>query len=277
MYSVCDHFLASRIVKILMNDPGLMAEEIRQQLAKLHNQRVTRQGVYKELRRLQRASTVFKSRGRFFLSLPWLLDSRTELERVIRTYSSLPVVGDLLPEPHQTLVWKFSDIHAMDRLVVNLLVTMLRNDESRRIYHWEPYPWYAVFHADLAEPFLKEFVRGEFRAYGVLGARSPISTKVVEAQKRFGHTWWIGTPNFPHREDTAISVKPPFILRVKYPPAAVQVFRDLFAHKAPFAAAALSPFHALQSQKVTYRVSLAHLPARSKALATSFGRLFSEE
>ncbi|MEY4700498.1 MAG: hypothetical protein RL326_685, partial [Pseudomonadota bacterium] len=228
MYSVCEHFLASKIVRILMRAPGLEAEEIRQELARLHNQRVTRQGVYKELRRLQKSLTIFKAHGRFFLSLPWLLESRTELERVIETYSALSVVGDLLPGPGETQSWKFSDIHAMDRLVVNLLVSLLRRGEGREIYHWDPYPWYAVFHAELAEPFLNEFLRGKFRAYGVIGAKSPLSTKVVNAQKSYGHTWWIGDPGFSCREDTAMSVKPPFILNIKYPKPAIDVFRGLF-------------------------------------------------
>lgn len=274
MYSVCEHFLASKIVRILMTTPGLEAENIRQQLARLHNQRVTRQGVYKELRRLQKNLIIFKARGRFFLSLTWLLKSRTELEHVIETYSALSVVGDLLPEVGETQSWKFSDIHAMDRLVVNLLVSLLRRDEGREVYHWDPYPWYALFHAELAEPFLNEFLRGKYRAFGVIGAKSPISMKVVTAQKSYGHTWWIGSPGFGCREDTAVSVKPPFILSIKYPRQSIRVFRDLFSHKTPFTAAAMAPFHAMLTQKLTYKVSLSHNPVKAQHLAKSFRKLF---
>jgi hypothetical protein len=274
MYSVCEHFLASKIVRILMKAPGLEAEQIRQELARLYNQRVTKQGVYKELRRLQKSTTIFKAHGRFFLSLPWLLQSRTELEEVIATYSSLSVVGDLLPGVGESQSWSFSDIHAMDRLVVNLLVSLLRRDEGRDIYHWDPYPWYALFHADLAKPFLNEFRKGKFRAYGVLGAKSPISTRVVNAQREYGHTWWIGRPGFACREDTAISVKPPFILYIKYPRQAIQVFRDLFSHKSPFTAAAVAPFHTMLAHKLTYKVTLSHNPIKAENLAKSFRSLF---
>jgi hypothetical protein len=271
---VLSHFLASKVVTLLMAEPGLTAEAIRVRVGHMLRKPVTVQAVYKELRRLQKSTVVFKARGRFFLSLPWLLESRAELERGIQTYSSLSVVGDLLPQQGESQVWRFSDIHAMDRLVVNLLVTMLRHGEDREIYHWDPYPWYAVFHADLAAPFLKEFLRGKHRAFGVIGAESPISDKMVAAQKAFSHTWWIGSPLFAHREDTALSVKPPFILSIRYPQQAVSVFRDLFAHKKPFTTDAVAPFHALMAQKLTYRVTLQNSAERSQMLTRSFRRLF---
>lgn len=257
-----------------MVEPGLTAEMIRTRVVRLLRRQVTVQGIYKELRRLQKNTIVFKARGRFFLSLPWLLESRSELERSIQTYSSLAVVGDLLPEVGESQVWRFSDIHAMDRLVVNLLVTMLRHGDNREIYHWEPYPWYAVFHADLAAPFLKEFLRGKHKAYGVLGAESPISDKMIAAQEAYSHTWWVGAPLCAHREDTALSVKPPFILTIKYPPQAVAVFRELFAQRNPFTTDAVAPFQGLMAQKLTYRVTLAHNPGRAQTLVRSFRRLF---
>jgi hypothetical protein len=274
MNTVLNHFLASKIVTLLMTEPGLSAEAIRSRVGRVLRKPATLQGVYKELRRLQKSTVVFKARGRFFLSLPWLLESRSELERGIQTYSSLSVVGDLLPQQGESQTWRFSDIHAMDRLVVNLLVTMLRHGDDRQIYHWDPYPWYAVFHADLAAPFLKEFLRGKHSAFGIIGAESPISDKMVTVQKAFSHTWWIGTPLFAHREDTALSVKPPFVLSIRYPQQAISVFRGLFSRKNPFTTDAVAPFHALMAQKLTYRVTLQNNPRRSQMLAKSFRRLF---
>jgi hypothetical protein len=274
MNATLNQFLASKIVFILMTEPGLTAEVIRSKVVRLLRKQITVQGVYKELRRLQKNTIVFKARGRFFLSLPWLLESRSELERSIQTYSSLSVVGDLLPEAGESQSWRFSDIHAMDRLVVNLLVTMLRHGDDREIFHWDPYPWYAVFHADLAAPFLKEFLRGKHKAYGVLGAKSPISEKMIAAQQEFSHTWWIGAPLFAYREDTAISVKPPFILTIRYPHQAVTVFRELFKQKNPFTTDAVAPFQGLMSQKLSYRVTLAHNPGRAQTLVRSFRKLF---
>jgi hypothetical protein len=268
------HLLASSITTVLMKSPGLRAEDIRGRIIKSQGKNVTIQGIYKELRRLQESQIAFKSNDLFYLSLPWLLESKNQIEQSLDIYTKLSVLKAFLPTQGETLTWRFSEIHAMDRLVVNLMVSLLSKSETKEIYHWDPYPWYAVFHADLAEPFLNEFTRAGFSAYGIIGANSPISERVVRTQKPFGHQWWIGKPPFAYREDLALSVNAPFILSIRYPVEAVKIFRKIFSSKSALGRESLASFHQLSFTKLEFKVTLQHNTKRAQTLVNSFKKVF---
>lgn len=267
MLPAIDQSIWANIITALLKDPGLSAEWLRARVSKIRGESVTVQGVYKDLRRLQALRVVYKSRGKFYLSLSWLLDSREAIEAGIAAHSKQSVITSFLPEERETRSWSFTDLHAMDRLVSNMVLALQLQGESRTSYHWVPYPWFAAYYPDRVQPFLKEFRRSKLTAYGIIGAKSRLSQEIVSAQKPFGHIWRIGTPSFKHSEDTSLTVKPPYILSVRYPSKAVEVFRKFFALRNPPSPAAYAPFHDLEFEKLTYRVSIINNPKRAEALA----------
>lgn len=267
--------IATQIITILLKKPGLCAEALRQRVSKDNRVNVTIQAIYKDLRRLQQQQVVFKAESRFFLSLPWLLEMRTEIEDGVSTYSNLNILKNFLPLEGKSQSWRFSDIHAMDRLGVNLMISMLRQSGDKQLYHWEPFPWHALFHTELADPFLKEFRRSGYHAYGILGVQSPVCNRLIQAQKPLGHTWLVGVPSFPYRENTAITVKPPYILSVRYPKEAVSAFQHIFSQKHPTPSSITRPFHHLLHQNLSYCVTLHNNEKRAAAITRHFSTIFN--
>jgi hypothetical protein len=270
MIPAIDQSIWSNIITALLAEPGLSAETLRVRVSKLRGETVTVQGIYKDLRRLQSLRVVYRSHAKFYLSLSWLLDSKELIERGIAAYSETSVVASFLPDHGESRSWSFSDIHAMDRFVSNMVLALQLHGTSKTSFHWVPYPWFAAYYPDRAQPFLKEFRRSGLSAYGLFGAKSPLTDEIIAAQRQFGHHWRVETPSFKHSEDTSLTIKPPFILSVKYPKKAVEVFRRFFALRAPPAPKAYTPFHDLEFQKLSYRVTISHNERRSQSLAEQF-------
>lgn len=267
MLPAIDQSIWSNIITALLKDPGLSAEWLRARVSKLRGESVTVQGIYKDLRRLQSLRVVYKSRGKFYLSLSWLLDSREMIEQGITALSKPSVVTSFLPEEGESNSWTFSDIHAMDRFVSNMVLALQLQGTSKTSFHWVPYPWFAAYYPDRVQPFLKEFKRSGLTAYGILGAKSRLTQEIVAAQKPFGHSWRIGAPTFKHSDDTSLTIKPPFILSVRYPKKAVEVFQKFFGLKNPPSPRAYAPFHDLEFQKLSYRATITNNPKRAESLA----------
>ncbi|MEY4700471.1 MAG: hypothetical protein RL326_658 [Pseudomonadota bacterium] len=267
MIPAIDQSIWSNIIMALLRDPGLTAETLRARVSTLRGESVTVQGVYKDLRRLQSLRVVYKSSGRFHLSLSWLLDSRELIEQGIAAHSKTSVITNFLPEPGESRSWGFSDIHAMDRFVSNMVLALQLHGTSKTSFHWVPYPWFAAYYPDRVQPFLKEFKRSGLTAHGILGAKSRLTHEIIAAQRPFGHQWRIGAPTFKHSEDTSLTIKPPFILSVRYPKKAVEVFRKFFALRNPPSPEAYTPFHDLEFQKMSYRVTISNNEKRAESLA----------
>jgi hypothetical protein len=267
MIPAIDQSIWSNIITVLLKDPGLSAEWLRARVSKLRGESVTVQGIYKDLRRLQALRIVYKSRGRFYLSLSWLLDSRETIEKGIAELTKPSVVTSFLPEEGETNSWTFTDIHAMDRFVSNMVLALQLQDTSTPSFHWVPYPWFAAYYPDRVQPFLKEFKRSGLTAQGILGAKSRLTQEIVTAQKPFGHHWRIGAPKFKHSDDTSLTIKPPYILSVRYPKKAVEVFQQFFGLRNPPSPAAYAPFHDLELHKLSYRATITNNPKRAESLA----------
>lgn len=270
MIPAIDQSIWANIISVLLKEPGISAEALRSRVAKLRGGSVTVQGIYKDLRRLQALRVVFKGRGKFYLSLSWLLDSRELIEAGISAHTERSVVQGFLPGIGESRSWNFTDIHAMDRFVSNMVLALQLHGSSKTSYHWVPYPWFAAYYPDRVQPFLREFQRSGLKAYGFLGARSRLTHEIAAAQKRFGHHWSVGNPGFQHSDHTSLTIKPPYILSVRYPKRAVEVFRKFFALRNAPSPAAFAPFHDLEFQRLTYKVTISNNERRSASLTETF-------
>ena len=171
MIPAIDQSIWSQIIQALLTEPGLSAEELRKRVSLLRKESVTIQGIYKDLRRLQALGVVYKGRAQFYLSLSWLLDSRDALDQGVKAYSRSTVLARFFPQVGESQSWSFSDIHAMDRFVANLILALQLQGQSTASFHWVPYPWFAAFYPNRVQPFLKEFRKRNLTAYGVLEVR----------------------------------------------------------------------------------------------------------
>lgn len=159
--------LEEKIVQILMKQPNLTATEL-WHLSSQSNESYTIQAVYKELRKLHETGVVTKSGTHFSLRIPWVLAMADMVEQAKKLYVDDRHFDHLLPNNKKN-IWHFTNLGSLNNFWSQVLLVLINQSESKRIYGYSPHPWYHLLQTEQEDQYIKSLRHARTRLYLMVG------------------------------------------------------------------------------------------------------------
>ena len=217
-----------QIVAILLKQPGLTAESIMTKVNR-HGRQPSIQAIYLELRHLKQGMVIVQINQKFFLSLTWLSSRMDMFEKALGKYQSEDILTNFVPEPGSSLKWHVRDFIAMDSVVVNLMLNILKKSEDKTIYQWDPIPWYLAFDSQLVSPYLDAFKKHNYNAQVVVGSEAPYFRQLLKNKTYTGYQWWIGNIGASFGHNCWIRCAGDFIVKIRVGSESIETLQKIFS------------------------------------------------
>ncbi len=137
------------IIKLLANKP-LSALEIQSKLMS-EAKEFTLQAIYKVIRVLESSGIIIKSKKRFGLRLPWVLDLSSLAGEAVSVYSK----SAELPRAGKRTIWHFNDLQGLNNFWSQILLLAIQNSSSKILFTWMPHPWFHLAYSEQEEQYIK--------------------------------------------------------------------------------------------------------------------------
>lgn len=163
--------LEEKIVQLLMRQPNMSAAEI---LGEVNQSRAdySIQAVYKELRKLHAVGVVSKSKQRYSLRVPWVMDVAALTDRMRTLYLNPKVFDSLLPAKNHKKIWHFTNITALNNFWSQVLLIVLNRAKDKKLYGYSPHPWYHLLETEQEDQYIKSLGHAQSKLYLMVGGRT---------------------------------------------------------------------------------------------------------
>jgi hypothetical protein len=169
------------LIRLLAERPQQTAKALSARILK-KGRRCSIQGVYHELRKLQRDGSVVKMGTSFSLSFLWIENLADIAYQIQRNYvQNLAAILEL-PLPGETKRWKFHDILRMDAMYVQLTLALRRQVRDGATYEWCPAAWFTLVQEEIEKQFKAATHASHRDLYVILGGTSDIEWEWVKTR-----------------------------------------------------------------------------------------------
>lgn len=268
-----DEDLEEKIVRILSAQSPATAQELQRLLSK-EGQKYSLQGIYKELRKLQREGVILKVRERYQPTLSWMysvvdLSRSLQSNYLVRQYS-----GEILPQSGENRRWVLTDFLRLDDLWLHLIMCFFQQAREPVMYEWLPHPWFLIFGAEKEKRMNRCLEKHKGRIYAIIGGDSLLDKIYCKN--------WEGAPvqlNFssgPFEDQRCCyySLLDDFLLTVKVPKKEAEVIDKVFETSGTKAEASEKFEKYLLNQKVRVPLLVEHNPEKAKVYRRKFKDYF---
>jgi hypothetical protein len=229
------------------------------------------QGLYHELRKLQRLGSVVKVGEHFSLSFLWIEDLADLAYMVQKRYVQNLAELLELPEPGRRKRWRFFDLVRMDAMYVQLTLALRRQVREYPTYEWCPNAWFTLIQEDIEKQFKSAMHAFNTPLYVILGGTSKIETEWVKTRisevihyARADHT-------FRGEQHLYVTVIGPYIIKAEISRELAQGLRRTLQESATLAEGSLRLRKLLMSRRWSCSVTATH----SERLATQLRRRYA--
>lgn len=173
------HRLEQRIIHLLAEHPGASASW-------LHAECSTRfgpcsiQGIYYELRKLQKAGSVVKVGDTFSLSLSWAFELVNFADVIYDRYISSASSLEIIPEAQSSRTWKFTNLLRLDDLWVQTMIALFEHTGCKQKFAWTPHPWFYFAQVGKVNQFYKLFHQRGWKYYATIGGTTFLDTHYAQ-------------------------------------------------------------------------------------------------
>lgn len=175
------HTLREHLLTIFARTPQLEAGQLLKELQR-RGVRVTKQGVYKELRHLVDASVIVKHGRGYALSIPWILSFSEFADCMFDTYIGQSNLHILLPDNRDRDQWTFRNLAQLNDFWVELVFTLLKEQPREILYNWLPYPWFVLLQSVRSQTWAIAMRNTGMRIRTILGSDTPLVREYVRRQ-----------------------------------------------------------------------------------------------
>jgi len=167
--------LEERIVQILARMGQTTASGLSETISN-EGRAYSRQGIYKELRKLQETGVVVKH-GKFYsLSLIWILNLTDLADSMFESFVGEEVSLDHLPAAGKKVSWQFSRLSKLDNLAIHLMLLLFQNTESKEMFQWLPHPWFELIHHEKELQLEQALKVGGYQVHVIIGGENYLDT-----------------------------------------------------------------------------------------------------
>lgn len=164
--------LSHYLLKALSAEQSLEVKILNEKIKKESGKSYSVQGLYKELRNLQKEGVVFKLGNKYSLRLPWVLDFISQSEVLSKTYVERPQLTAILPNANKKEIWHFSNLLKMNDFWSHLLLILLEQSKDKVVLGWNPHPWFHLVQTEKEEQYIKALKLAKSKLYLIVGGNT---------------------------------------------------------------------------------------------------------
>jgi hypothetical protein len=259
----------------------LLAERPRQSAKMLHTRilkkgrRCSLQGVYHELRKLQRIGSVVKVGQCFSLSFLWIENLADIAYQIQRNYVQNLAAFLELPLPGEKKRWRFHDLLRMDAMYVQLTLALRRQVRDGATYEWCPAAWFTLVQEDIEKQFKAATHASNRDLYVILGGTSEIEWNWVKSRvSPLIHYAQAGRA-FRGEGHIYITSIGPYVLRAEISRDLASKLRQILTDSCTVAEGSTRLRRVLMSRRWSCSVSVEHSEKKAAKLQGRFRRWFA--
>jgi hypothetical protein len=160
--------LKELLVRELSFSSRATAYELQRRITKRHR-RYTIQGIYKELRNLQKDAVITKTGEQYALSLPWILNTMNLTEQMFETHLRRLPIQSLLPPGKKKARWRFENLIKLQDFWIEIIFILFQHSKAKFMYQWIPHPWFQLLQHEKSRNFFEAMKVGNFEMKTILG------------------------------------------------------------------------------------------------------------
>lgn len=143
-----------------------------QQALERRNLKFTRQGIYKELRGLEKSGVVFRHQGRYGLLLTWILSLVNLADEMYDTHIEGLSIDSLFGEGRRKETWCFHDTLRLQDFWTQIIFLLYKDSSTKLMRQWIPHPWFSLAQHEKSWQFFEAMKIGGYRMQSIVGGDS---------------------------------------------------------------------------------------------------------
>lgn len=265
--------LDEHIVRLLTRKPRQSAKALHQQIVR-SGRMCSIQGVYHELRKLQRLGSIVKVGEQFSLSFLWIEDLADVAYSVQKNYVQNLTALLELPESGERKRWRFHDLLRMDAMYVQLTLALRRQVRGSPAYEWCPTAWFTLIQEEIEKQFKSAMHASNKELYVILGGTSKIEWDWVKTRLSPLIHYSRADTSFRSEGHLYITTIGPYILRAEIPRELARMLRATLEESGSLAEGSMRLRRLLLSRRWPCSVTVEHLEKKAAQLQRRYGRFF---
>jgi len=205
--------LENLITQYISINPAKTANEIHEYLL-TEKHSYTLQGVYKELKKLDKEGILLKVDKKFSLRLPWALEFTSLAQKIEQAYLS-PKYKALLPEDNKKEIWHFDNLFKLNDLWAQILLALVEQSKEKVILGWNPHTWFHLAESKEEERYLKSLELSNAKLYLIIGGNHYLDKWAEKYLKKDYIKYSFGKSGFQEERSKYINIVGDYVLTVK--------------------------------------------------------------
>ena len=267
------HQLDQLLVRLLARKPRQSAKSLHEQILRA-GRGCTIQGVYHELRKLQRLGSIVKVGEYYSLSFLWIEELADIAYMVQRRYVQNLAALLELPEPGKSKRWRFFDLLRMDAMYVQLTLALRRQVANCATYEWCPNAWFTLIQEDIEKQFKSAMHASQAPLYVILGGTSTIESEWVKTRISPIINYARADHSFCGEASSYVTVIGPYIIKAEIPRELAQSLRRILQESPTIAEGNLKLNRLLGSRRWSCSVSAMHSERTANRLRKRYASFF---
>ena len=255
--------LRERIIRVLAVRASQGADEIWATLNR-NQQPVSIQGVYKELRNLQRDLVVVKASGRFDLNLAWILNLVALTDQMFDSHLERLAANAVAAPQKKRQRWQFTTLQSMNEYWGQLMFMLLQQPGPKPFYQWIPRPWFHILHPRSADGFCDAMEIGDYRIKTIVTGETFLEREFVRSLSKVKDRYVVAHAESPFHElvDTSYSLIGDSLITVKVSQGFARELHEFFEVITEASTDQLSKLQQFLHQRGDFSLYLEHGSAR---------------
>ena len=235
---------------------------------------VSVQGIYHELRKLQKLGIVLKVGVTFQLSISWASEFMLFADRVYENCINSASARAILPLEGEKRTWEFTNLLRMDDFWVQIMQTFFAETGNRELFGWIPHPWYYFAQPRKVLDFYRFVTRENRRLYYVIGEETFLAHRYVETLSAdiFSHSFAPSPVAFG--KHIYLDVTRPYIVKISVDMATARRIEQLFLSIKDIADLSFVAVDRALNQPARLRVQIVHDDEKARRLERKFRDYF---
>ncbi len=260
------------VVEALARRPFITASQIREGVVDTFGH-CSVQAVYQELRKLEKAGIVGKTRDRYSLRLSWVLDVQEFADVTYDTYLSATPIWGFLPEGTDRVAWKIRSLQNLIPFWTQLLLVLIHESESREFFEWAPHAIFHLVHED-EKRFIRALKSWKTEYYLAVGGNTFLDKSYQDIVVGLPGDLSFGKSPFPDIHKAYYSLIGDYLITVKLPLTLESSIRALFRSVKSASDIDVGVVSGLTSRNEKISVTLERSPSKTKRYYGIFSRFF---
>ena len=176
--------LRSVLLKVLCENPPSKAIEILEHINKSKINKVTIQGVQKELRSMIADGIILKTKKKYHLNLSWCYELVRYAAEITGHCIESTTIDSLMPNGKK-VTYKLNSMLQLLDIWTQAMFVLLQGSESKVAYQWIPYPWFSFVDSERTYRFYTSITVGKFKVNSIIGDDSPLALAFSKRENRY--------------------------------------------------------------------------------------------